>query len=486
MTSSKRILKNFAAVFLGDVFGRILGMATAIILARYLGPEDYGKYSLVISLAYIFMVFSDFGLNDLIIRDIAQDHALASRYMAASLIAKPLLSCISMVFLVLMVYFMGYSREIVLCTAVFSLHIVFNTLNNSLSSIFKGFQRMEYASLITVFNGVVGLLLVVALAHWHGTLIEIIFSRVLTLFISFVVGYFIFVKNFGKPDFSVSGSFIKKHLAAAFPFLTIGIIHSLYFKVDVIMLSKLKGDLAVGWFSAAANDLFFGLFVIPQAVSAVTYPIFSKQFSESIEQLRKSCNFTIKILTIIGVAISAGTFVLAPQIIYLVFGPQYENSIVVLRIISLAISFSFIRDPFGYGLAAVGKVRVLMWLNIYSLIINVALNSFMIPLYAHIGAAVTSVICVLFSLWQGYYVLNREIKHLNIIGNYLKPMIAATVMSGVVYALRDYNIFAVILVGAVVYFIAIFMLKTFSSSELLILRGILKKSEKLSEERAPI
>ncbi len=486
MSSHRRILKNFVVVLFGDVFGRALGMATAIILARYLGPEDYGKYSLVVSLAYIFTIISDFGLNDLIIRDVAQDYTLAPKYIAASFITKPLLSFFSMISLILMVYLMGYPKEIILCTAVFSFHIIFNTLTNSISSAFKGFQRMEYASIVTIVNGIVGLVFVAFLAYWNGTLIEIIFSKVLTLFIGFIVAYLILIKNFGRLDFTIDFPFLKKTLVDAFPFLTIGIIATLFFKIDIIMLSKLKGDMAVGWFSAAANDLFFGLFIIPQAVSSVTYPLFARQYSESIDQLRRSCNFTIKILTIIGVPISAGTFILAPQIINLVFGPEYENSVIVLRIISVGISFGFIRDPFGYGLAAVGKVKILMWLNVFSLIVNVVLNSFMIPLYGHIGAAITSVFCILFGLGQGYYFLNRDIKNLRLFHNYLKPVIAASVMSGVVYLLGEYNIFAVIFVGAVVYTLAIFMLKTFNSSELLVLKKLMKKPQKLSEESVPV
>ena len=57
MIAINRILKNLSAVFFGDLFVKFSGMAIAIILARYLGPEDYGKYSFVIAGVFIFMVF---------------------------------------------------------------------------------------------------------------------------------------------------------------------------------------------------------------------------------------------------------------------------------------------------------------------------------------------------------------------------------------------------------------------------------------------
>ena len=167
----------------------------------------------------------------------------------------------------------------------------------------------------------------------------------------------------------------------------------------------MKGALHVGWYTAAANDLFFGLFIIPAAISTITYPIFSKQYKEDIDRLCNSSNFTIKILTILGVPISVGTFILSPQIIHAIFGSQYENSITVLRIFSVAISFAFVRDPLGFALAAIGKVKILMWLNIFFLALNIILNLILFPPYSEIGVGIAPVICILLSLPMTYYIL---------------------------------------------------------------------------------
>ena len=175
MIAINRILKNLSAVFFGDLFVKFSGMAIAIILARYLGPEDYGKYSFVIAGVFIFMVFSDFGLNDLIIRDVARNHNLAPQYFISSLISKTILSCLSIIFLILYVYLMGYSEEIILYTIVFSASILFIVLMNSITSIFKAFEQMGYVLLISIISSAVLLVFIVSLVYFNGSLLQIIF-----------------------------------------------------------------------------------------------------------------------------------------------------------------------------------------------------------------------------------------------------------------------------------------------------------------------
>jgi len=224
------------------------------------------------------------------------------------------------------------------------------------------------------------------------------------------------------------------------PFLTLGIIHALYFNVDIIMLSKMQGDIYVGWYTPAANDLFFGILIIPAAISTVIFPMFSRHYRESVDKLRLSCNFSTKILILLGIPISIGAFMLAPEIISFIFGPKYENSITVLQIVSIAIVMSFIRESLGFGLAAIGKEKNLMWINIISLISNIFLNLIFIPLYAHIGAAITTAFCIFLSVLMNYYFLNKEIGNIIVIRGMFKPTIAALVMGILVYSIKELNI----------------------------------------------
>ena len=475
MISIHRVFKNFVSIFIGQILSRLIGLATAIILARYLGPEDYGKYSLVISLTFIFMVLSDFGLNELIVKDIAADYSIAPKYLASILIIKPIFSSLSIISLVILEYSLGYSNEIILYTIVFSMHLFFITITNAILSIFKALERMEYVALIMIMNGLSGLIFIAILVYLNGTLLNIIGSRVLSFIIAFIAALFIVIIKFVKPNFSITVSYLKTFILSSLPFLFITIADMLYYKVDIIMLSKIKGELYVGLYVPVSNDLFFGLWAIASAISTVMYPIFSKQYNDSIGHFRNSCNLTIKISTALGMAIGSGSFMLAPEIINLIFGPQYESTAIILRIFALGIIFLMIREPVGFGLIAAGKVKIMVWLNLMILGINILLNWILIRSYAHVGAAITQAVCIVLSSILIFYLLNKEVNNLTMWKNFIKPIIAASFMCLSIYFLKGFNLIGVIFIGAVVYFVVIFTLKTFDSSEISVLKGLINR-----------
>lgn len=470
-----RTLLNTIAVFMGRITASLFGVIIGVMLARYLGPEDYGKYSFAISISFIFMVFANFGMDDLFVRDIAADRNLTAKYMGASVILKILFASASIAILYATLYFLKYSKEICFYTILFSLHIFFITQISTVSAIFRAHEKMEYNAYIPIINGVVGITLIIFLVYMKQDLTYILFSRVVTFFIGSMAAIFILSRVIVPPDFRLDFRFLKGIVLKAWPFLTIGLIHTMNFKIDIIMLSKLMGDVYVGYYTPAANDLFFGLFIIPGTVATVVYPIFSRQYVNSVQKMRETVNFTIKLLALIGVPISIGTFVLAPQIIFFIFGSQYENSIVVLRVMALAIGFAFVREPLGFGIASIGKEKILMWTNALLLFINIALNAILIPIYAHVGAAMASALCVIISLLIGFYVLKIQIKGIELVSAFYKPFIAAAVMGVGVFFLRErIHVVLTICSGAIVYTLAIFALKSFSESDLKLLRSIVK------------
>ena len=473
--SFSRPIKNLLAVFAGRILTKLFGLFTAMILARYLGPEDYGKYAFIITFGFIFTVISDFGLNDLFVRDIAKNHKVVSKYLALGLIVKPIFSIIGIISLITAVYLMGYSQEILLSSIVYSMHIIFLTLTNSFAAIFRAYEKMGFASLISLIGAFISLLFIIVLVYFEGTLLQVLLLKVVAFFIGSLIGLILLLKFIAKPDFSIDFTFIKNHLVKALPFLTIGLIHALYFNVDIIMLSKMQGDIYVGWYTPAATDLFFGILIIPSTITTVIYPMFSRHYKESAVKLLHSLNFTLKILILLGVPISVGSYILAPEIIYLIFGEKYIESIPVLQIIAFAIILTFIKEPFSYGMAAVGKEKQLMWLNIVSLALNITLNLILIPIYAHLGAALTTVACIFLFLLLDYYYLNKVVKGIKIIKNIYKPVIAASAMGLIIYNLKEYNLFLIILVGALIYFISLFLLKAFDSNELIILKKSFKQ-----------
>jgi O-antigen/teichoic acid export membrane protein len=471
-----RIIINLGIVGLSDLFARVIGFISVILIARYLGPQDYGKYSLVLSFSYIFAVFANFGIEPLTIKDVSKDKSLSGLYSAFHFLMKPISSFFFIILLNLSALGLGYGNDILICMAIFSIHILFNTLIDAIGSIFIAHEKMQYFSLVNVLNSLGGFIFIVALISFHASLIHIIISRVAVFLISFLVSLFLLLKKFPKPCFDlINKDRIKYLLQSAFPFLTIGLVSILYLNIDIIMLSKLKGEIYVGWYVPAARDLFLAIFIIPKTITTVLFPKFSRMFHESLESFTQNVNFTSKVIVMLGMGIFAGSIILAPKIIYLSFGSDYKNSIIILQIMSLGILISFINSILSYALTAAEKIKAIMWINISSLMLNVALNSFLIPLYAHIGAAISSLVCSIVSFYFTFIFLKRVAGGIQIFSYLLKPSLASVGMCMGLYFLSHMNLFFSVVIGAFIYFLILVLLRNFDESELLLLKKVIIK-----------
>ena len=64
MKRSKKILKNAGVTFLGNNILKIMSMFLVIIIARYLGDVEYGKFTFAISFTGLFFLFMDLYFMD--------------------------------------------------------------------------------------------------------------------------------------------------------------------------------------------------------------------------------------------------------------------------------------------------------------------------------------------------------------------------------------------------------------------------------------
>lgn len=454
-----RIFKNFISMLMGNISGKIIGLLAAIILARYLGPEEYGQYSFVISLAYIFLVCSELGMNELIVKRVAANHAIGAKLFSNLMVIRGILSIINITIMILFVYVLGYSWNILVCTIIFSFHLFFLAIINEINSFFTAFERMEFVGGMLIINGIIGLGLITLIVVLKGSLLMIITSRVATYIFGSLIGFYLLNKFLFKVEYFLEIAKVKEIIKEAIPFFIINVTQTLYYKIDIILLSKLKGDIFVGWYSIVSNDIFFGFYAIVVSFSVVMFPIYVKNYSESIENIQRSCNFTIRIGLVLGMALGCGAFILAPEIITIILGERYGNSVIVMKILSISILFLFLREPLGFALVAAGGVKKIMRINIIILLLNGILNYFFISLWGHVGAAITMTVCGSISFLWIYFEVKKKLGEMNILQPTLKLLIGATVMVIIIGYFSKKNIIAGIVIGAAVYLGNIFIMK---------------------------
>lgn len=157
--------------------------------------------------------------------------------------------------------------------------------------------------------------------------------------------------------------------------------------VDSIIISSFLGATAVAYYGLGYK--IYGVLIQPAyyLVNSV-FPLLSKKDGNEKEVFRK----TGMLMLLGATAVVTATLLMAPLMVKVLGGDNFEPTIGVLRVLSIGLFLSYFGHLYGFGLIAEGNQKKLLWVGIMGLIINVSLNMLAIPRYGIMGAAWVTVI----------------------------------------------------------------------------------------------
>jgi len=254
-----------------------------------------------------------------------------------------------------------------------------------------------------------------------------------------------------------------------------GLLNQLFFKIDVLLLKPLAGDLALGWYSTAYK-LIDGLQVIPASFVLALFPLLSRYAHQDRRQLAHASETGLKVLLALAFPIAVGTTLLAEPIILILAGPGYlPESAWALQILIWYLPISFVNGLLQYVLIAVNRQRTLSVAFAIGVVFNVAANLALIPTYGYLAAAVVTVVSELVLLMPFLWVARREAGSLAVLSVAWRPAAAAAIMAIPVWLLGTWSTPLAIVVGALVYGAVLLALRAITREERAELRALLRR-----------
>src|SRR4030043_166433 len=113
MSTIQRIARNTTALLVAQVASYLLSFFYMMYAARPLAPANFGILSFAIAFTGIFAIFGDFGLQSLMVREIARDRTVAPKYLANVSLMKVILVAVAYGLIALTINLMGYPEETV-------------------------------------------------------------------------------------------------------------------------------------------------------------------------------------------------------------------------------------------------------------------------------------------------------------------------------------------------------------------------------------
>lgn len=466
MTTVKSIARNSLFLLSGQIINLVLGLFYFAYMAGYLGAKNLGILNTALSLTLLIGLLGDLGLSSLMIREISRNRSVAPKYAGNILLVKILLAMITFGTTAIVVNVLGYSEQTINVIYVITFYTIATNFTQVFNSIFQAFERFEFQSFGVILNSILMTVGIIFSVQLKLDLIYFAFVYFIVNAIILVYSFIICLRKLTFLDLKIDWIFLKQTVSESIPFWLNSVFVMIYFKIDMVMLSIMSGDAAVGWYSASYR-LIDTLSIVPVVFMSAMYPVFSKFYLSSRDSLEFAFKKSFKFLAILAIPIGIGTTMLAERIILLLFGTQYLPSVAALQILIWASVLSFINYPPSTYLTSTNKQTTLMIFTFIGAILNIILNFIMIPQFGYNGAAVatvsTELVVGLLMLYSIHRVQNLSVLLSDVI---FKSLIAGAVMAVFLLIFQNYTLVLLILFAAIVYFIALYILNGFEKGDI--------------------
>jgi O-antigen/teichoic acid export membrane protein len=467
-----------------NIFYKILSESTRILpallfiyIARKLGDEDFGKFSFVYSFAGICFIVTDFGLSTILIRNVSRQKELTREYVGNILVLKILLSFICVSAICIFILFTDYPTDVITLLVVFGGVMFFKALIDFFCTVLNAHERMDLEAFLKGTNHILLFVSgITILAVGYG-LFGLANVFLVTFSFSSIIGFCIVDVCIEKIRPSFDLKFWRYILRESLPLALTVIFTVIYFKIDVVMLSIIRGsDSEIGWYSAAMR-LVELVCIVPALIVSALFPIVSSLYKESIDSLKRVYKTSFRYLLAIALPISVGTFLLSDRLIYIIYGKEYFKTIPALKILTLALIFIFANYIMMNILVAVDRQKTNAIMAGACVLVNIALNMCLIPYYGYLGAGTATVITEIVLLALGLYYVTKYICKINIVAVVSKPLISVAIMGTfIVLATAKLNLAFVIVLCVLTYFTCLLLFRFFTKEDKVILMHLLGKA----------
>ena len=465
MIRARKIAYNVILNSFLKVFSTVaLSLVSIRLMTGYLGQDGFGKYATILAFFAFFTAVTDLGLGSVTAREIsrsgADEEKILGNVIALRLTTSFILLCVAPVAILL------YTDSVDVKVGVFiaALATIFATFSSVMNGIFQKHLAMDRIAMIEFLGKLLQVGLIFLVVKEDLGFFPITCTLIVALaFNAFTA--FLFSRRYVKFSPHFNFSYWKEFLGQSLPMGATAIITFAYFKMDTILLSVLQSNAHVGIYNVAYK-IMENLIFFPAMLSGLILPLLSRFIFTDRPRFEEIANKTFKVFIIIVVPIVIGTWFLAPDIVAIVSGPEFEASATVLRILIFALGFIFFGSYFNMLLVVANAQKKLMQTLIFAATFNIALNLFMIPRYSYLGSATTALFTEALVVFLTGMLVYRHIHFTPSFESVKWILVSGVAMALALFFLDPFSFFLSGCVGMGVYIVMLWLTRAVSPEEI--------------------
>lgn len=474
------VTRGFLTLLTGRLVVTALQFFTLALLAAHLGPHGMGVYTFAIAIASLFRLLPDFGALQVTTRDIAQHPERERDLMPNLVLLRAVLGATSygLLAVFLLLFNFGGPNQTGALIAGLTLLLVLDAFRGSL----EVRLRLRWIAIADIVEASLTLCAVLLIVLKHAGVNTVLGVYVaLKLLNSLIVFWSASrVATFRwRPRLGLWGPVLR----AALPLGIAGVLATVYYRLDVVILAGFKSPADVGQYGVAYRFME-ALTIIATITMPVLAPVLARSFVEGSEVLQRRYAEAVHLLTLVAVPIAVTGGMIAWRILPNVPGfAAYRGAGVALSILAPAAALILLGNLVQGALIATHEQRSLVRISAVGLLFGGALNVALIVPWSFYGAAAattaTEVVLIALSLYE----VRRRVGLSLPLGRLARTMAAGGILAGVLALSYELNPFLQLTLGLAAFLVAATTLRALQRRDL---RGLsFLKRQLVSSRSAP-
>ncbi|MEL6862807.1 MAG: oligosaccharide flippase family protein [Bacteroidota bacterium] len=361
------------------------------------GAEQYGLYFVLLNFSYLFQIINDFGIQNFNNRNIAQHRQLLDKYVPNILVLKALLALLYLALVLTFAFLSGYAYDLFPLLLLISFNHILIALNFYIRSNLSGLGLYRLDSLLSALDKLLmificGFLLFSPAFEGQFQIIWFVYAQTASLLLTISIGFILVSRRLERLQFRIRPAFLLFILKKSYPYALVIFLMTVYTRIDGVMIERLleDGRYQAGVY-ASAYRLLDASNMIGFLFAGLLLPMFARmiRLGESVYEL----------MVLSWQLIWAGAISLAiisfffqeeiTQLLYVEATPYWGEVLGYLMFSFIAVSGTYI---FGTLLTANDSLRKMNAIFIISIVLNIVLNAYFIPIEKAAGAAKATVL----------------------------------------------------------------------------------------------
>ncbi|ULC59750.1 lipopolysaccharide biosynthesis protein [Flaviramulus sp. BrNp1-15] len=353
---NNEIKKGFIITFISKYSNVFFELGIGAVLARLLTPNEFGIVAVILVFTSFFNLLSDIGIGTAII----QNKKLEKKHVQSIFNYTILIGLITSIIFSFISYPIAnfYNNDDYIKIGKYlSIAIFFFTLEIVPQAIIRKEKKfLKVEGTIVFANVITGIIAIYQAYHGYGY-----FSLINRAIFKSIM---LFCINFYNSKLKISTSFnfqgmkmIMVYSSFQFAFNFINFFSR---NLDNILIGKYLGAASLGFYDRAYRLMLYPVQNLTNVITPVLHPILSEYQNEP-EVIYNSYKNILEILAFIGMPLSVFLYFSADEIIYLMYGSQWKESVPIFKILALTVWIQMTLSSTGAVFQALGKTNLLFY-----------------------------------------------------------------------------------------------------------------------------